>query len=249
MNQASQSQSLHTYAEPLSGLRVSWGAILAGALAMMGVSLIVWALALAIVLTASGSTVNAFRTDAVALGVCAIVTTLIGAAVGGLLSGFLPGNPRRAIGGVHGFLAWATAFIVVSAFGGSTLLTSALAAARAEPQVSAMVAPGAAVGTLAEERAIDALETLGYTRTQAETLLRSGGAARPAPRTDGVSNAAVGLSAGLAWAWFGTWLVAGAIATAAGMVATRRSRSFDITDDFVAPRPRRYDAEPTAAMP
>jgi hypothetical protein len=133
MNRAVETR-MHTYAEPLAGLRVSWGAILAGALASIGVALLLWALALAIVLTASSPTAQSFRTDALALWVCAMATTLVGAAVGGALSGFLPGNPLRAIGGVHAFLSWATAFILVTLVSGfalgSMLRTSVMATVR-----------------------------------------------------------------------------------------------------------------------
>src|SRR4051794_30566507 len=83
-----------TYAEPLSGLRVSWGAILAGAVATLAVALILWALALAIVLTVTNADVGSVRASAIALWIAGIATTLIGAFVGGALAGYLPGNPR-----------------------------------------------------------------------------------------------------------------------------------------------------------
>lgn len=264
MNQTSQSQSLHTYAEPLSGLRVSWGSILAGTLAMLGVALILWALALAIVLSATGPTVDAFRADAVALGICAIVTTLVGAFAGGMLSGFLPGNPRRAIGGVHGFLAWAVAFIAVSAMGGTVLGAGMMAPGRS---IAALPGHEPSVATLVEERAVQALEGAGYTRMQAEEILHSNAESalqgrldgRPAaqpnqppgtPNTAITPNSAVTTwGAGVAWLWFLTWAVAGIIATLAGAAATRGSRNYDITDDFVVPRPRRFTTEPTPAVP
>src|SRR6476659_5474188 len=94
----------HTYAEPLAGLRVSWGSILAGAVAALAVSLLLWSLALAIILSVTHAT--ALRETLVAMGICSVVTTLVGALAGGWLAGYLPGNPNRLIASVHAFLAW-----------------------------------------------------------------------------------------------------------------------------------------------
>jgi hypothetical protein len=50
-----------TYAQPLSRLQVSWGSILAGALAMLAVSLILWALCLAVTLSATSASVGSVK--------------------------------------------------------------------------------------------------------------------------------------------------------------------------------------------
>lgn len=107
-----------TYAEPLAGLRVSWGSILAGALAFLAISLILLALAAAITLTATNATVPSMKGMLLALWICGMATTLVGAFAGGLLAGYLPGNKSRALGAIHGFLAWAVAFVVMTLSGG-----------------------------------------------------------------------------------------------------------------------------------
>src|SRR5262245_19101116 len=120
-----------SYAQPLSGLRVSWGSILAGAVTMMAVSLILWALALAIVLTASHATFGSFKGGVMALWICAMVTTLIGGFVGGALAGYLPGNRSRIIAVLHGFLAWCVAFVIASAVEWGTLAQTTRSATNA----------------------------------------------------------------------------------------------------------------------
>ena len=107
-----------TYAEPLAGLRVSWGSILAGALGFLAIALLLWAFAAAITLSATNATVSSLRRTLMALWVCGMATTIIGSIFGGWLAGYLPGNKNRAIGAIHGFLAWAVAFVVMTISGG-----------------------------------------------------------------------------------------------------------------------------------
>src|SRR5581483_2164472 len=102
----------HTYAEPLWSLRVSWGSVLAGAVATVAVALILWSLAFAIVALGATPTEASMRGSATALWICAMVATIIGAFVGGYLSGYLPGSTRPAIFSAHGFLSWCVAFLV-----------------------------------------------------------------------------------------------------------------------------------------
>src|SRR4051794_9161783 len=86
----------HTYAEPLAGLRVSWGSVLAGAVAALAVSLILWSFALAAILSVVRT--SALRGTLLAVGISSIVATLVGALIGGWLAGYLPGNTSRFIG-------------------------------------------------------------------------------------------------------------------------------------------------------
>src|SRR4051812_249031 len=107
--------TIATYAQPLSRLQVSWGSILAGAVTVLAVSLILWAFALAIILTATSASVGSVKGSLIAALICGIVTTLIGSFVGGAVAGYLPGNPRRSITVAHAFLAWAIAFLMSTA--------------------------------------------------------------------------------------------------------------------------------------
>jgi hypothetical protein len=173
--------AFHTYAEPLSGLRVSWGSVLAGAVAALAVALILWALALAITMTATSSTPASIKGSFIALWICAMVTTLAGALVGGLLAGYLPGNPSRMIGAVHGFLAWALAFLI--AFAIQLTVIGALTRATTEAAMTtagiAAETAGAAVGGLAggqmalDRKAYDLLRSLGFSDAESKQMVSS----------------------------------------------------------------------------
>jgi hypothetical protein len=196
----------HTYAEPLSGLRVSWGSVLAGAVTTLAVSLILWALAVAIISLATHPDVGSLRGSAVALWVCAMGTTLIGAFVGGWFAGYLPGNPRSTIGAAHGFLAWAVALIITFAFQFTMVRGAAVAATNAIAQSGMLQeapgGPGGAPGANPGEPS-----------------------AAPPPSQQQMTNVgheAINTMVGLSWSWFGTWAVALILAVGAGAAATTR---------------------------
>jgi hypothetical protein len=236
-----------TYAEPLSGLRVSWGSILAGALALVAVSTLLWALAAAIILTATNATVHSIKGCLLALWICGMVTTLAGGIVGGWLAGFLPGNRNVLMGAVHGFLAWGLAFVVMSAtyfsvIGGvtKTALMTSMTAAASGLETAGSTVGGAAGGNLAlDAKAQNLLTSLGYTSSEARSIVadaKSGiqrtirgherGEAGPNVGTAAreTADTIVDLSAGLAWSWFGTWLLAAALAVLGGIVSVRQLR-------------------------
>jgi hypothetical protein len=239
----------HTYAEPLSGLRVSWGAVLAGTVALLSTAILLWALAFAIVMLATHPTGASIKGSVIALWICAICTTLIGAVVGGWLSGFLPGNPRRIIGATHGFISWGVALILASVFSFSMIGNGTLAATRATVQTlgAAVETVGSAAGGQAasgeplDARARRALVSLGYTPDQAARMVgqaqtntqqalgpnsNSGEIARQ--KATGVAKstgaAVIDFGIGAGWTWFGTWLVSMALAMAAGASGAGRSR-------------------------
>jgi hypothetical protein len=187
---------LHTYAEPLSGLRVSWGAVLAGAVATLAVALLLWELTLAVTMTATRSapmSALVTRNTFIALWVGGIGTTLIGAVAGGLLAGYLPGNPSRAIGAVHGFLAWALAFLI--SFGAQIFIIGGIARASTEAALAA---------TAAAEAPSPSMDPEG---TPEESPMDP---QRDAQRAMKISH---DLIAGFSWSWFGTWFCAGVLAT------------------------------------
>lgn len=187
-----------TYAEPLSGLRISWGSVLAGTVAMLAVSLILWALALALVSLATHPTGASMKGSVVALWICAIATTLIGAIVGGFLAGYLPGNALRGIGAAHAFIAWSVAFLLTFAFQLFVMrgLVNTAAAALAE---TFAVAPGA--GGMAAPGAGPTPGQLTY-----------------------AGRVALDYLVGASWTWFGTWFIAALLAVAAGAVGASRVR-------------------------
>jgi hypothetical protein len=172
---------IETYPQPLSRLQVSWGAILAGAVTLLAVSLLLWAVSLAVILSVTTPTVASLKGSVVAAWITAIVTTLIGGFVGGLVAGYLPGNPRRIITVTHAFLAWALAFLV--AFAAQTTMMRGVASTTTEAIVSttsaAVQSAGSAVGGAAgapvpvDVRMVTMLESLGYSRAEASRMVNS----------------------------------------------------------------------------
>jgi hypothetical protein len=233
-----------TYAEPLSGLRVSWGSILAGTLGIVAVSLILFALSSAVTLSCTHASMDSMKGTFIALFVCAIATTLIGSVVGGWFAGYLPGNRRRFVAGSHAFLAWALAFVLATAWGMGTLRglaqTStqiATTAAGAAAQTVGATASGIAGSPMTmDQKVVGILESLGYPHSEAVTMveqgkseiqsqLRSGPTIGPSKA--GMANAAddaLGAAAGMSWAWFGTWFISGLLAIAGGLAAASRLR-------------------------
>lgn len=231
----SEDRTLATYAQPLSRLQVSWGAILAGALAIVAVSTIIWGLCLAVILSATNATVASLRGSLIAAWICSIITTLIGAFVGGAIAGYLPGNPRRSITIAHGFLAWALAFFVSVAMqvwiiGG---VTRTVTSAAVTTTSAAVQSAGAAVGGAAssqtglDQRAISVLESLGYSPQEATSMVQSARgdlqrilrgqtgqaqAAQAGAEVRGALDTLLNWVAGYTWFWWGTWFVAGGLA-------------------------------------
>lgn len=89
--------------------RVSWGAIIAGALTALAVVALLNLLGLGI----GFSTIDPLTEDHAlkGLGVGALIwfglSNLAALFVGGLVAGRMSGYPSRSDGGLHGFLAWA----------------------------------------------------------------------------------------------------------------------------------------------
>jgi hypothetical protein len=243
----SEERTVATYAQPLSRLQVSWGAILAGALAILSVSLLLWALALAIILSATNATVESLRGSMIGAWVCAIITTLAGAFVGGAVAGYLPGNPRRLITVAHGFLAWALAFVVSAAIqwsvvGGAMRLATETVASTAS---AAVQSAGAAVGGAAagqpriENKAVTLLETLGYPPDEARTMVADAQksvqqilrgekgkaeAAQAGAQVRGALDTIVNAAAVYMWLWFATWAVAAGLAALGALMVLPRVR-------------------------
>ncbi|HEY3353763.1 MAG TPA: hypothetical protein VGQ83_10980 [Polyangia bacterium] len=224
------------YAQPLSGLRVSFGAVVSGALATIASGLIIWALALAIILTVTRAHVGAFGGSMLAMLICGIITTWIGAFVGGALAGYLPGNARRTVSFTHAGLSWALAFIVVSLFQFGVLsgiARTATATAVSTAGAAAQTAGSAVSGPVRlDQRAMAILESLGYSPQQAQQMVTGaqqgvqqrlrGGAGPTGPRVRGAFGTLATYLAGLSWAWFGTWFVGLGLALAGALLATRR---------------------------
>jgi hypothetical protein len=205
----------HTYAEPLAGLRVSWGAILAGTVALFAVSLILWGLALAVVTLVAHPAAASLKGSAIALWICAMATTLVGAFVGGYVAGYVPGNASRVIARAHGFLAWGLAFIVSFAFQLVVLRGAVVTAASALADAAAVESLGAGPGLGGGTPSMPA-------EPGADPPMR-GPSIGPSSRADILYAGKVALDylRGAGWSWFGTWFFAGVFALAGASRAAR----------------------------
>lgn len=234
-----------TYPQPLSRLQVSWGAILAGAVTTLAVSLLLWAFALAIIFSATTPTVASLKGSVAAAWITGIVTTLLGGLAGGAVAGYLPGNPRRLITVAHGFLAWALAFLVAAAVQTSAVggVVGSLGSAVVSTTNAAVQSAGAAVGGAAgtsvpiDQRLTGVLESIGYSRVESTQMVTSAradlqdvlrgrtGQAQAQRAGDQVRG---GLDTLFSWAalymgiWFATWVLTGALSIlGASMIVSR----------------------------
>jgi len=146
-----------------SSSAVEWGAIVGGALAAVGVSIILFALGPAIGLSATPYSFSFSETPpaafAIGAGIWMIVTQWLASGLGG----YLTGRMRTKWVGIrtdevffrdtaHGFLAWALA----------TLLVAALALSSAVGGAAAVTAGADSVSTEAAEQARQAAVSFGF---------------------------------------------------------------------------------------
>jgi hypothetical protein len=236
-----------TYAQPLSRLQVSWGAILAGAVTTLAVSLLLWAFALAIVFSATTPSVASLRGSVAAAWITGIITTLIGGFAGGVVAGYLPGNPRRVITIAHGFLAWALAFLVAvtaqTALAGGVVRT--LSGAVVSTTSAAVQGAGSAVGGAAgapipiDQRLVGLLESIGYSRAESTQMVGSARAdlqdvlrgrtgqaqaQRAGEQVRGGIDTLFSWTAVYLWLWFATWVLTGALSVLGASMIVERVR-------------------------
>jgi hypothetical protein len=177
------------------GARVSWTAVLSGAVALLAVALIVWALALAIVSLAAHPTAGSLKGAALALWIAAMVATLVGGFVGGWFASIGAGAIPRRLVLAQAFVAWGLAFLVAFAFKVWMFRTalvataSTLADAVAAQQESPMM-PGTARADLVYAGKV----ALDYVR-------------------------------GAGWSWFGTWSASGALTLMGAAFGARPRRT------------------------
>jgi hypothetical protein len=102
-------------AEASPSSRLRWSAVLAGAVTFLSVGLLLWGLAFAIVSLFSHPWTGMVRGSALALWICAMGATIVGAVVGGWIAGSALGGAGPRWGALHGFVTWAVALL--AAFG------------------------------------------------------------------------------------------------------------------------------------
>lgn len=109
---------------PFAGppVRLSWGAIFAGAFAALGVGILLFALGFALGLTSiNPSDPSSLRGSGIFTGVWSLVTAFIALFIGGLVASRGSGVMTKAGGTIHGLVMWAVTTVV-----GTWLLLSLL---------------------------------------------------------------------------------------------------------------------------
>jgi hypothetical protein len=186
---------------------------------MFSVSLILWALALAVVSLPAHPSAASLKGSAIALWICAMAATVIGAFVGGCVAGYVPGNPRRGIARIHGLLAWSLALVVSFVFQLAVLRGALATAVRALADAAAVESTGPSMG-MRGGMSPSPVEPSGP-----EPSMRADPAVVPPPvRAEIVYAGRVALDyvRGAGWSWFGTWFLAGVAALGGASFAVRR---------------------------
>ncbi len=156
--------ALHT--EPAVVPPLCWGSIIAGALAALSVHLLVtlFGIGLGLHIVEPLSDAEPAQKFGLGVGIAWCVSALIALFVGGWIAGRFAPDPGRGLGGLHGFLVWCLATVVLSLVlaGGARMVIGGLAnltgtalrgvGAAAQPALEAgMDAAGDALGNLTRE--------------------------------------------------------------------------------------------------
>jgi len=161
------------YGDPHPGLtRISWGAIFAGAVAALGLWLMLYSFGLAVGLTAlDPDNPGSLKSSGVFTGIWGLVSPLVALFVGGVVAGRGAGLVGRGEAAVHGLVMWGLAtvvgaFLVIAAVaavirGMASVSQVAVHAGGAAFGVGEPRAPGAGAGAIAERLGIDTDDVLG----------------------------------------------------------------------------------------
>jgi hypothetical protein len=131
---------------PVAPRRVSWGAILAGALVAVAVSTMLHLLGAGIgasTIDATGHTTPTAGSFTIGAAIWLAVSTLIGLGMGGFVAGRLSGTTDTEDGLLHGLAVWAVAALLTMAVAGSAAVSVAGAMAHGLGSVLGNAAAGA----------------------------------------------------------------------------------------------------------
>lgn len=224
--------------------RVSLGAVLAGALATLAATTILWLLGLGITLVLS----NVSRAEGgfTAAAIVLIAVVLVGCAIGGAVAGWLSGTQVRRLGAGHALLSWALAFLV-STFFCMMIVNSAvksaggLVATTAQTAVTATAQATAARGGNVAGGAYQVLVGLGYAPREAEAMVADAqrsiqqslhrgqmptGAEAEAQATNAL-NSLLHYFGGVVWIYMGTWFVGMLLALGFGLLASEHNIAYE----------------------
>lgn len=150
---------------------VSWGALFAGAVAALGVWILLYALGVALGLsTVDPNDRDTLRASGIFTGVWSLATPLIALFIGGLVAGRSAGALGRGAGALHGLVVWSLTalgglYLVATLFG--NVLGSAVAVGQ-NVASQAIAQPGTEGGTATEDGVVhDVKKTIGRVQAQA----------------------------------------------------------------------------------
>lgn len=195
----SYGRSASTTERPAALKRVSWGAVLAGAVVALSVQLLLSLLGLGIGLAtvdpAAGDTPGA-ATFGIATGIFYGVVTLVSLFAGGWVAGRLAGMPVRTDGLLHGLVTWSVAmllllYVVTTSVG--ALLSGTLGIVSNALQAAGQGVQAAA-GAVAESGIGD--EAMSNLERQAEQLLGDAQQAAGAQDTAGLLERVIAVAEG-----------------------------------------------------
>jgi hypothetical protein len=165
-NETVRGSALSTGGDVLSypPARISWGAILAGAVAALGVWLMLYALGLALGLSSlDPNDPNTLKSSGAFTGIWSLITPLVALFVGGMVAGRGAGIVTKLGGAIHGLVVWgltalAGGWLLMNLV--TTLVGGVAAVGRTAVQAGTGVAVGAAqntdqVGKVAESFGLD----------------------------------------------------------------------------------------------
>jgi hypothetical protein len=128
--------------------KVSWGAIFAGAVAALGIWILLYTFGLAVGLsTIDPQSSGSLKGSGLFTGIWSIVSPLVALFVGGMVAGRGAGTQTRASGGVHGLVVWGLtailgAYLVANLLG--SVVSGVASAGKAAVGLGAQVASGGA---------------------------------------------------------------------------------------------------------
>jgi hypothetical protein len=172
--------------------RISWGAVIAGALVAVAVGMMLNILGAAIGANAVDATQGdtpSGQTFGIVGGIWLLVANLIGLAVGGYMAARLSGTADETDSVLHGLSVWAVGFLVSAVLLGNIIAGTAATAVQGASSIVGGVAQGAgqavqaAAGPVAQQ--VDPRQLL----ERAQSALRSGG--DPAAMTSEARNAEI----------------------------------------------------------
>lgn len=150
-------------------VKVSWGAIFAGAVTALGLWILLYALGLALGLSSiNPQDTGSARSSGVFTGIWSLITPLIALFVGGIVAGRGAGVQTKSSGGIHGLVMWGLTTLVglwllgnlVSALAGGLFSVGKTAVQATGTAVSAGASQAGGVGQVARSFGLDADDAL-----------------------------------------------------------------------------------------